>query len=255
MKYQVSAGQLRMDMDMSGIPAARGVAEGMYVLMNESDSTMATVMPAQKLAMIMNMKMALMTRMIPKFSVKDGARSVVKDLGAGERLIGHPTHRYLVTQAATLVVTLSGQTCERSMDSVSELWVATDLDASPVQDSVLSRVAGISGAGGGMLEQLSALRKDYPKGTPLRTVVKSTSPGADGTAVTVTVTSETTEATHGPVDPAVFALPTGYTTMDTRPMLSTMTPEALESMANAAGGPGSSGVMKAYCGGKSPQQR
>src|SRR4051812_23620478 len=55
MRTQATGQSLRMDyLEMPTMPGA-GAAEGMYMVMNDADSTMMTVMPLQHMVMIMGM--------------------------------------------------------------------------------------------------------------------------------------------------------------------------------------------------------
>src|SRR5581483_346413 len=115
----------------------------------------------------------------------------VADLGAGEKILGHATHRYRVTTDFTMEMTAGGKTCSRATSSVSEMWIAPDLDLS----SPMRMAMGSFGLGDEPDAERSSTAgaQQLPKGLPLRTVIRSTSRDASGAPRTVTTTMEYTE--------------------------------------------------------------
>ena len=140
-----------------------------------------------------------------------------EDLGVGERILGHATHRYRVTQTGTVDVTTSGRTCTRAIDSVDELWMATDVDLLPAMQTMMkhydsaiggsSRPRGARGAGADL------------KGTAIRTISRSTAVDATGRIVPVTTTMEYVEMSQAPIAASVFTVPADFQTMDMRKMM------------------------------------
>lgn len=140
------------------------------------------------------------------------------DLGAGEPILGHPTHKYRITMSYVAQEPLMGLPCKRTVNSDETIWAATDLqreqnlrqyvrDSRPLTNVELGPVMD-------SLQRLRLHRERLINGLILRSATALTKPGS---AVTVTTTLEVTELTHGPIPEAMFAVPAGYTTLPTPP--------------------------------------
>jgi hypothetical protein len=242
-RFQIADRHQRIDILKT--PAAPEVASGMYMLMDATDSTMTTVMPAMNTAMVMNPRGMFATGLpTPRWTVKALKKSEVADLGAGERLLGHDTHRFRVTQLATMTLSMLGQTCDKEMNVVSELWTATDIDGDAFEKSMASMTEGLVGSPA--VNELKSMTRNYPKGFALRVIAKQVEPAEDGKPGTIATTMETTEIAHAPIDEAAFKVPDGYHTMDMRGMAKepgTME-AAMQTMNNT--------MMKRLCGAGTP---
>ncbi len=144
----------------------------------------------------------------------------MRDLGAGEPMLGHPTHKYSISTSYVAQTTLLGTPCRRTTNSVETIWVATDLqrveqlrkyvlDSRPTTNVELGPV-------GDSLARLRLHRERLINGLILRGESVQTRPSAAGATTKVTFTTEVLELSHGPIPRSMFAVPADYK-MLTRP--------------------------------------
>lgn len=244
MRYQATNQNLRTDfLEMPAGPAG-GAAEGMYMVMNDADSTMMNVMPLQRMAMIMSPNAMPGGQTMPGFKMK--ARSTTgsyEDLGDGGVLLGHATHHYRATSKGTLDITMGGKTCSRPMESVTEMWVAPDVDIQPAMRMALGRYSNVVDVSG-VTDDASPMAKAVKAGTPLKTISRTTERDATGKPTVVTMTMEYTEFERAQIDPAVFRAPAGFQIMDMRAMMADLPAGMMDSVMSAM----SDTQTKAMCG-------
>jgi hypothetical protein len=231
-RQQVIPGKLRMELvQLSGTPDASD-AEGMYTIIVQADSTMTQVIPSQRMAMVTSSSIVTgaLGPVTPRFASHATRRSV-EDLGAGERILGHATHRYRVTGTSSVDITFGGQTCTQRTDTESEIWIAPDVDL----QSAISASQKFFGDqfGASAVESTDTTGQRLPKGAPLRTLTKSTSRSAAGVATTTTMKSEIVELSNGPIDPSLFVVPSDYKTMDTRAVVAELPAGMMDSLMQA----------------------
>lgn len=253
MKYQVTARNLRMEfVQVSGMAEA-GLVEGMTQILDDRDSSMTTVMPAQHMAMVMHLNDLLgnspgfRAAMTPKIE-PHVTSSNVEDLGAGERILGHATHRYRITTTGTIDVTIMGRTCTKRTDGVEEMWMAPDVDLMPAMQTMMKHYGSSTGAGVPDLQQLGA-SGPHLKGTALRTVSRTAATDATGKAVPVTTTTEYVELSQAPIAASVFVVPADYQIMDTRKLMADIPAGVMDSVMAKAKVDGQEGGLKNLCGG------
>jgi hypothetical protein len=198
-------------------------AGGTYSIVDASDSTMISVMPALRTAMMMRIpaNMAALAANEPTMSVSDITRNVVEDLGPGPQLLGRETHRYRVTRAATLTTTVGGRSCSAPMDHTTDLWIATDPAASAAIRAAQRRVAAVFGAtsasgqsSSDVFDRVAPNRP--PRGLILRSIRRNNLAGA--AADSSTYETEYTAISYAAIDSAAFATPPGFTVQDMRGM-------------------------------------
>jgi len=234
MKQQVTARRIRQSfVQVSG---ALTEAEGMYMVYDTADSTVTTVMPAQQVATVSSSNFAAMGALLPKVE-RHVTKNVVDDLGPGEPMLGRPTHRFRVTQAGTVETTLMGESCVQPFDDVSEMWIAPSLDLERASEAMAKTLLSATGLGGDVPNRTgSSTESKLPKGSPLRTIHRSTHMDEQGKPFTVTMTMDIVELIEGPIDDVVFAVPDGYRTMDMRKMMNDLPPGMLDSAMKAGAG-------------------
>lgn len=138
------------------------------------------------------------------------------DLGAGEPILGHPTHKYSVTMSYVAEEPLMGAPCKRTVNSEETIWAATDLqreeslrkyvrESKPLTNVELGPVMD-------SLQRLQLHRERLVNGLILRSATTFTKPGS---AAKVTTSIDVLELTHGPIPKSMFAVPAGYTIMPT----------------------------------------
>lgn len=253
MKYQVTARKLRLEfVQVSGMGGA-STAEGMAQILDDADSSMTMMMPAQHTAMVMHLNEMLgnmpgmRTGMTPKI-VSHVTSSSTEDLGAGERILGHATHRYRVTTAGTMDLTLMGRTCTRTIDAVTDRWMATDVDLLPAMMTMVKHFQSVAGLGD-VFGDVSGHSTSELKGTALRTVSRTTATDAKGKVVPVTSTAEYVEMSQAPIAASVFAVPADYQTMDMRKMMADMPAGMMDSAMAKAGAQQQEHSANTLCGG------
>jgi hypothetical protein len=251
MKYQVTDQKLRMEfVQVSGMATA-AAAEGMVQILDDRDSSMTMVMPGQHMAMVMHLSETLgnmpgmSAQMMPKVE-QHITSNRTEDLGAGERILGHATHRYRVTQAGTMDVTVAGRTCTRKIDSVNELWLAPDVDLAPAMRTVMKHYGSAIGAGTGASD-IRAVGSDL-KGTALRTITKSAGLDAQGHPIAVTSTIEFVEMSQAPISASVFAVPADYQSMDMRKIMADIPAGMMDSVMAQQASKSENATQKAICG-------
>jgi hypothetical protein len=207
--------------------AGAAAAEGMYQVISAADSTILMVMPSQHMATIMNIGTTLTSVAGPMKFESHIAQSHMDDLGAGERILGHPTHHVRVSSEGTIDITMSGQSCTAELNTIAEMWIAPDVDLREALESSLSTYNAVLGGNG--VEIPTATRSSLPPGTSLRTISKTTRPNAEGRMTTVTKTMEYVELARGPLDPALFAAPAEVKVMDMRKLMGDLPAGMLDS--------------------------
>jgi len=136
----------------------------------------------------------------------------VDNLGAGPRILGHPTLHYRVGTRVTMTITGMGQSQSVKIASTTEYYFPTDIK------SALNPFASITGTdmigvfGGNNKEfaaKLKAAEKLLPKAPPLRTSTTATIT-TDGTSRVTKSNTEVTSVQWVNADPKVFEIPAGY---------------------------------------------
>ena len=136
----------------------------------------------------------------------------VDNLGAGPRILGHPTLHYRVGTRVTMTITGMGQSQSVKIASSTEYYFPTDIK------SALNPFASITGTdmmgmfGGTNKEfaaKLKAAEKMLPKAPPLRTSTTATIT-TDGTSRVTKSNTEVTSVQWVNADPKVFEIPAGY---------------------------------------------
>lgn len=214
MTIQVHVLKNVMRMSMSGTALA-GAADRMYMITNLIDSTLTTVVPSQSLAVVSDPRMATRAGAI-KTELAENPKYLLEHLGAGENVLGYPTHHYRARVSYVIRTTFAGETCSRSIKSVDDIWTTTATDLS---DVILAQVARISAGAPGTPSYaalLRSLQRDQVKGVTLRTISRSPRSLASDDSGEVTSTWEITELQRGQLDSALFAVPTDYRVTDTR---------------------------------------
>ena len=238
-RYQVTSSNVRTEMvqvsgsSMPAMPSGMSL-DGMYTITRLADSTMTNVMPSGHVASIMA---------VPTLGAFGGgataiathtSRQDVEDLGAGERIMGHATHRYRVSTEGTREVTRNGQTCSRSTDAVTDLWIAPDVDIAPAMRLMLGQFGGQAQVDTMIQLSSTGVARPLPKGTPLRSISRTTRTDSTGKPHTVTTTLEYSELASGPIADSVFTVPAGYRVMDMRTLMATLPAGMMDSVRQAA---------------------
>ncbi|HSQ32935.1 MAG TPA: hypothetical protein VLN49_23925 [Gemmatimonadaceae bacterium] len=227
-RFQATDRASRMQyMHMDGSTMANATSlEGSYVLTNRADSTTVMVIPGQHLATIMAGPMLSLSRPLKPQLSQHLANENVEDLGSGERVLDHATQRYRLTRRGTMEIKLGDQSCTQSIDDITDVWIAPDVDLAPAMQMAFGQT-------GAAIDEL--LKRDapskLPKGAVLRAITKSALPDARDGSRTITTTVELTELSQVSLDSSLFVVPDGYRTIDMRQTLAHAPPAMLDQAA------------------------
>lgn len=199
-----------------------GMTAGTYLLLQADSARVTMVSPREKTATVMPIggilsvlgaalgSSGLMKAEFSDISVESS------EVGPGEAILGHPTQRFNVLQSYVARISVMGMRREMKTRATMEVWVATDIPAAEARAleefgrNLLSAFGGMGGFGGdGMRELQEELARKLPAGVQLRQITTTISEQGNRRDSTVT-TSEVTEFTRGPLDPALFEVPAGY---------------------------------------------
>ena len=111
-KFQMANHKVRTELiDMAG---AGAMLAGTYMLAADNDSTVVTVMPAQRVAMVMSADAGgMMARMRPRFDIGETKMDKVEDLGAGPAILGHATRHVRAAYSSTMKIAIGQDSCYR----------------------------------------------------------------------------------------------------------------------------------------------
>lgn len=214
MRQRVTDRYLRTEfLQVSGFKSPVGSAEGMYTIYDAHDTTMTMVMTQQRMASIMAMP-SVPASVLPSFKVHGDAPGQLEDLGAGETILGHATHRYRTTTHGSVDYVIGEQTCTRRVDAVADMWLAPDIDIRPAMDAVMKHF--------NRGEASPPVASDVPhspladRGTPLRSITQTSYTDPNGQTHVVKTTTEYTELSNAPVEESAFTVPADYHVMDMR---------------------------------------
>ncbi len=232
----------RIGMTGNSFPNAMG---GIYMIVDSTAGTMMTIMPAQSMAMIMDTAMLAMAK--PTYTMSDVGTPNLKteDLGAGEPVLGHPTHHFRTTSVTEMKYTFGDESCSKKSKIVAELWTTNEPDVPDLED-VMKRMARNSGPGApdDAAAKIQALARGKVQGKLLMQTMTTSVPTAKGDSVTSHMRMQINEMKRREIDPADFEAPAGYHTMDMREMMKGMDPSMLSDAMAAT----NASMKKSMCG-------
>jgi hypothetical protein len=241
-RFQMANHKVRTELiDMAG-PAGM-MMNGTYMLAADNDSTVVTVMPAQRMAMVMSADAGgMMGRLRPRFELSDSKMDNVEDLGAGSTILGHATRHFRSTYSTIMKIAFGQDSCYRHTKTTSEMWIAPDVDVEQSMLGASKAMAGISGAPINIDALAKARGAALPQGTSMRTISTVSGSGRDSASKVVT-TVEITELSRAAVDDTMFAPPKDFQVMNMSALAAQMPSAVMEStMRDAA-----AKVMKGMC--------
>jgi hypothetical protein len=241
---RVLGSKIRLNMSASGGPAP----VDMYMILDSSAGTLTTVMPSRRLAMVANPSMGNAGRpALWKMDMGPNPTYEVVDLGAGEPILGRPTHHYRESIAYEALITIGDESCSRRSNQTSDVWVTPQADL-PEAGADLQRFANglTSGSPGDFTAKLKALSSGKWSGLVLKRdgFVRGATPAGDST--TVHTTWQITELKHEVASAADFEIPDGFQIMDTREMMAD--PAAMADAMSAAMSAAKERLKKLMCG-------
>jgi hypothetical protein len=230
MRYQLAEHRTRFEfVQATGLASA---ADGMYMVFDDRDSTILNVMPTQQMATIMGFSTVKAFAPSLQMNVAGHAtQGPIEDLGAGERILGHATHRYRVTSKGTVAMTMNGVTCSQTYDSVQELWIAPDVEIDKYFDPMVKMFG--TALGSENMPHADTAASKMPKGTALRTVSRAPGTNAQGEPVTIVSTMEIIDLKQSVMSDELFKAPSDYKLMDMRKLMASIPAGVADSIKSA----------------------
>lgn len=185
-----------------------------YFIYDDSAHTRATVEPRVK-AVTLSDEPEPLSRALrySGFEFIRPPRLRVEDLGAAGAILGHPTRAYRVTVSFMAQQTFRGRPCRRTLDTVEQLWAATDLPrVERLREYVRDFPPAKTELHGQVIDSLRALdlrRERMIRGFVLRSVLTSRKPARTGSIV-LTDRMEVTELSRGPIPRTLFVVPPNF---------------------------------------------
>lgn len=229
--FKVAGDKVRLEMDMAGIAPGGGRGgrrggrgggggdmTGAFMLL-QADGQVAAIIPSQQMGITMDIGSISggrgggrggMAGMFGQRTFSD-VSVTVDEMGGGESILGHATHKYRVHTKYTETMNTMGNAQTTAHDNTTDLWLATDLaDAA----QAFARLGAFFSRAGGP-EARDALMAKLPKGGfPLKSITtEKTERG------TTTATMEATEVKKTSFDDADFEVPPGIQVMDLGAMM------------------------------------
>jgi hypothetical protein len=209
---------LRIDSPTGILQDSRGSSVGFpYFIYDDSAHTRTLVDPHARSVSVTN-EPASTDRAASHFGFEfvGRPRMNIDDLGDGESILGHATHKYRVTVSFVSQQLFRGQPCRRTTDTIELLWTAKDL---PREERLRAYVRDLppssSNLNGQVIDSLRRFelrRERIIRGFVLRSILTSNKPTAAGGRLSIVSRMEVTELARGPLARSLFAVPEGYAT-------------------------------------------
>ena len=228
---------------MTGTAAA---AFGNYTIIDSAAGTVTTVFPKGKLVLLSNLKSTISgTAPIITVEIHVNPGYAMEDLGSGEPILGHATHRYRETLPYETHVTVGGDSCTRHRRAVSELWVTPDSGVPDIEASIRNIGSGIGSiVSSNALKTLAETRGSRIHGVVLRRTTTSIDPLAVNDSLAIHTRWEITELKRDAIDASDFEAPSGYKVNDMRKMAPGMDSSVRRAIALDSG----RSIRKRLCG-------
>jgi hypothetical protein len=227
MQVRVLGNRMRVDFLKGTVP---GMPPNGFMLIDAGKGQMHMVSPQEQTATLIPLEgmTAATNQMASGAQIKMEATDIsvsVDDLGAGEALLGHPTHKYRVKQAFTLNMSAMGMNQSTTTESTSEMWMATDFPEADLRafetfnKTFGQSFGGLTAMGGeGMKKLNDELQAKMPKGFPLKQSVTGTMT-MQGRSQAIRTTMEVASMSKATLEQALFDVPAGYKVNDMSRML------------------------------------
>jgi len=212
-----SGSKVRIDMSTSGGNSPSPLATDGPVSMIVSDSGRTITYLDAKNSQYMSFQPGAM---LADAQAMGGVKMVFSDtdakvesLGAGSKILGHPTARYRVGTKLTMSITGMGRTQTVKIVSTTEYHYPTDIKSAmnPFASIAGTDMVGVFGTSNKeFAAKLKAAESRLPKAPPLRTSTTATIT-TDGMTRVTRSNTEVTSVQWVNADPKVFEIPAGYT--------------------------------------------
>ncbi len=212
-----SGGKARIDISASSGSAPTPLATDGTVSMIVSDSGKTITYLDAKNSQYMNFRpgdmLAQAEQMGGVTMEVSGTEARVDNLGAGPRILGHPTLHYRMITGMTMTITAMGQQQQSvKIASTTDHYFPTDIKSAfnPFASMTGTDMANMfGGSSKAFADKLKAAEAKLPKAPPLRTSTTATVTTQGVTRVTKS-TTEVTSVQWVNADPKVFEIPEGY---------------------------------------------
>lgn len=215
---RLAGGNMRMDYTEGTNPMA---GKDGYLVIRGDDERLAVVSVKDKAVMIIDAAAlgtgagALLNNPMLKLAFKDQSFTF-EDLGAGETILGHKTHKYRLRQKYTMEMRVIGMRRSNTEESVTDQWVATNLrgvDERAMQRWAKSFGAGVKVTNPDMAREMDRYLKQAKGGLALKSVIVATHNDGKKTE-TDTTTMEVVDLKNASHDAAIFTWPESYAVTD-----------------------------------------
>lgn len=210
---QFASGNSRIDVTQSMAPGGI-MGQGTYMITSGSRGTVTSVDPAKQQYTVIDIgelgksanDMQAALGGVSKIEVAD-VKVDVQDLGAGEPLDGYATFKYRLTQSYTMNMIVMGRTISTPTQSVTDVWVAPQLDG--LMDPGARPPVVATGPMAALTKQLTLAYAKVRKGLMLKRVSTMES-GAGARKHTTTIATTITNVRTSAISPRVFEVPASY---------------------------------------------
>ena len=221
MQVRLAGPQLRVDF----LKGTTGMTPGAYMLLNAETSQLTMVSPKEKSATVLpvggmaSMLGAVGAAGIMKIEI-DNVSVTVEDLGAGDAILGHGTHRYRVKESHTMNVSVMGMHRSGTTATDTEMWIATDVSRTEQRAfeafaaNFAQSMGGAGFGGDGMRKLTDELQRKMPKGLVLRQIATTRQTDQGGKETTSVTTTEVKEFKQARLDEKLFEVPKDYVVTD-----------------------------------------
>ncbi len=215
-----TAGKMRVDvkMKMQGSGAAVGMlaSQGEVSMIVTDSGKTITYLDSKKSQYLTMRPIEMIAQAQQLGGMKmdfSGTEVKVDNLGAGPRILGHPTTHYRVATGMTMKISAMGQEQTVKVSSKTDTYFATDIkaDLNPFASLSGGDMANMFGTSNKeFADKMKAAQAKLPKGVPLRNVSSSTLTAHGETKVTNTQ-AEVTSIQWVLYDAKTYEVPSTYT--------------------------------------------
>ena len=231
------------DVRMDYLEGGAMTGDGGYLLFTAATGGIAIVNPQDKSALVMSPETfglvlgAMMNNPMVKISTSNQSFRY-KDLGDGGPMLGYRTRRVRTWTTSTVSVKMPMVNQTTTTTDSSDHWFASGFDASLLRNfeawgKSFSRGVKATNATAGV--EFAKFQTEFAKmGMPLRTMTWSSATTDKGKTTTDSLLIEVTELKVGPLDAALFRIPTSYTVTEMGKVMSDAKTEMNQAKAEGA---------------------
>lgn len=237
MKVSLIPGKARMDFVDNPPP---GQKRGTFMLLDAEQGTLTVVSPEDKSAIIMEpaalggaLSAVGQTKLV-RMEVS-GANTSVEKVGAGEKILGHATTKYLITRDHQMSVSVLGRHSKTTHHSVTEAWYSNDqfLGEDKAFEAWTKNFTGsLGGFSGDAFKTLMEADQKVPKGIILKQTMKSTDTDDKGKVTETSFGMEMQELAKTSLDASLFTIPSDYQVTDMKAQMAAMSDSMKVAKAN-----------------------